>query len=587
MTCYDGEGNSTQTVPPTGVAANGLTAASCPAAYPAGYGNRLAADATTSTFDAQGDETSTTSPAPAGQAGDETTTFTYDADENLLTTTAPATSSGGPNQITVDIYDNADQLATSTTGYGTSAAATTSYCYDPNGNTTSVVYPDGNTSGVAACQTSSPYLISSTAFPFQAGYQTSYSYDSAADLVSATTPATTAAPHGATTASTYDPAGNTLTSTDPNGITTTSTYTPLNKVATTSYSASSAHSVTYGYDANGNMTSMTDATGSSRYLYDPFGETTSATDGTGNTTGYGYDADGDVNAITYPLPASATWATTDTISYGYNKQDVPNAVTDFNGSTIAITNNGNSQPSAETLGTTGDTLSYTYDQAGNASTIALKNSTTTLQSFTYSDSPAGLILSETDTPASPTSPATYSYDPAGNLTSETLGSNPTDHYTLDASSDLTTLPNGANATTGYDNDGELISSTLSGTTTNYSYDADGQRLTNKVGTTTIASATWNGAGELDSYNDAAANITAATYDGIGLRTSMTTTGGTQNFTWDTIDDQPELLMDSTDAFVNGSGIAPDEQVNLATGSTTYLVSDSLGSVRGTVNSSGA
>ena len=54
-----------------------------------------------------------------------------------------------------------------------------------------------------------------------------------------------------------------LTSTDPDGITTTWTYTPANLKATVSYSGSSAHSVSYTYDANGQLTAMTDATGSS------------------------------------------------------------------------------------------------------------------------------------------------------------------------------------------------------------------------------------------------------------------------------------------------------------------------------------
>jgi RHS repeat-associated protein len=46
-------------------------------------------------------------------------------------------------------------------------------------------------------------------------------------------------------------------------------------------------------------------------------------------------------------------------------------------------------------------------------------------------------------------------------------------------------------------------------------------------------------------------------------------------------------MDSGNAYIYGTGVAPIEQVNLSTGATTYLVTDSLGSVRGTVNSSGA
>ena len=46
LTCYDGDGNVAQTVPSAGVAANSLTAASCPTSYPSGYTDRLASDAT-------------------------------------------------------------------------------------------------------------------------------------------------------------------------------------------------------------------------------------------------------------------------------------------------------------------------------------------------------------------------------------------------------------------------------------------------------------------------------------------------------------------------------------------------------------
>ena len=64
LTCYDGDGNTTQTVPPVGVAAGSLTPASCPASYPSGYGNRLASDATTYTYDANGEPDHHHNPRP-------------------------------------------------------------------------------------------------------------------------------------------------------------------------------------------------------------------------------------------------------------------------------------------------------------------------------------------------------------------------------------------------------------------------------------------------------------------------------------------------------------------------------------------
>jgi YD repeat-containing protein len=89
--------------------------------------------------------------------------------------------------------------------------------------------------------------------------------------------------------------------------------------------------------------------------------------------------------------------------------------------------------------------------------ITLKNATTTLQSFTYSGAPSGDILSETDTPSSPTSPAGYAYDAQSRVTSMTPGSNPTLNYGYDASANLTTTPSGARGT--YDNASELTSAT--------------------------------------------------------------------------------------------------------------------------------
>jgi RHS repeat-associated protein len=77
-------------------------------------------------------------------------------------------------------------------------------------------------------------------------------------------------------------------------------------------------------------------------------------------------------------------------------------------------------------------------------------------------------------------------------------------------------------------------------------------------------------------------MTAATYDGTGLRASATTASGTQSFVWE----GPRLLMDSSNAYIYTGGTAPAEQVSLSGGTVSYLTADSLGSVRGIVSSSG-
>ena len=45
-------------------------------------------------------------------------------------------------------------------------------------------------------------------------------------------------------------------------------------------------------------------------------------------------------------------------------------------------------------------------------------------------------------------------------------------------------------------------------------------------------------------------------------------------------------MDSTNAYIYGPSGTPMEQVNLTTGTVTYLIADELGSVRGALSSNG-
>ena len=81
-------------------------------------------------------------------------------------------------------------------------------------------------------------------------------------------------------------------------------------------------------------------------------------------------------------------------------------------------------------------------------------------------------------------------------------------------------------------------------------------------------------------------MTAATYDGNGLRASTTTTPAGRPL--------PPSITSGTQcrSLAHGlvqrlhlrTGGAPAEQVNLATGTVTYLITDALGSVRGTVSS---
>ena len=160
------------------------------------------------------------------------------------------------------------------------------------------------------------------------------------------------------------------------------------------------------------------------------------------------------------------------------------------------------------------------------------------------------IGTETDTPSSSSSsPQTYTYDAQGQVTSDTPGTETVRDYGFDASGNLTTLP--AGATGSYDDAGELTSSTSSGAVTNYSYNADGEQLTSRRGALPVISCL-DGAEQLTSYSNSAADMTAATYNGDGLRSSSVITPSaasaiSQEYVWNVAPSVPQLMMDGTNA----------------------------------------
>ena len=102
-------------------------------------------------------------------------------------------------------------------------------------------------------------------------------------------------------------------------------------------------------------------------------------------------------------------------------------MTDFNGNTSSVTNSADGLATAISLGGSGDTLSTSYDPTDSPSSITLSNGST-LQEFAYSDAPSGAIATETDTPSSSLSPASYTYDAQSRVTQMTPGSGSANTY---------------------------------------------------------------------------------------------------------------------------------------------------------------
>jgi len=244
----------------------------------------------TTAKDAFGDTVSVTD-----GAGD-ITTYTYDADGRLLST------KDALGNVSTDQYDADGDLLQTT---------------DATGHIVTYTY---NASGQVLTQTVDPSSLD----PGGLNLTTTYAYDGEGRELSVTDPT------GVVTTYAYDAEGNTLTQVQDAGtgklnLTTTSTYDGEGKTLTVTVGAGSAAARTtqyvydnlerlsqqivdpgtgqlnlttrYTYDANNNLTSVTDPNGNvTRSVYDAANEQVYSINAAGAVTQNGYDADGRVTS---------------------------------------------------------------------------------------------------------------------------------------------------------------------------------------------------------------------------------------------------------------------------------------------------
>jgi RHS repeat-associated protein len=136
-------------------------------------------------------------------------------------------------------------------------------------------------------------------------------------------------------------------------------------------------------------------------------------------------------------------------------------------------------------------------------------------------------------------------------------------WTAPSAGDCARPPAGA-ATYRYNTEGDRTAQVSSaGATTTYSYD-QANRLTSYISGHTTAT---------------------YTYNGDGLRTAKTVNGRAEQFTWNTTQALPELLVDGSTYFIYGPGGLPVEQIN-RTG-VLFFHHDQLGTTRLLTNTAGA
>ena len=477
----------------------------------------------TVTYDQAGNQVGTAAYSPGGTA-QTWQAATYNADGDVLSQT------DARNHTTTYGYDATGMLTSETQPTSSTESITVSYGYDADGNQTE--YTPGNanagTNGLTPTTDSTYTTYNTWDLPESTIEPATSTYDTAAT---------------STTTVAYDQDGNAIEQDSPGGVVLLATYNHLGEL-TSQYADGSSPEATatatrtfgytpdgqiswadtatvgtsgqadyqpsttenFGYDTAGDLLSAsgTGATGSqsASFTYDADGQMSSRVDASG-TTGYTYDTDGRLSTLALPADAGGT-----TLSYAYTP-DSPNYTITYgtSGDLEALDFNSLHQPSSDTL-TNGSTslgsIAYTYDQDGNEQTKDTTGFTGTVDnSYTYDW--AGRLSTWSNTSGT----TTYGYDQDSNRTTveSTMSGVQSNVFTYDSRDELTsqTVTGGAESYEHYSASGDLQSETTGAeggnTLASYADDAYGQQINSGS----------------DSYD----------YDALGrLNTQTTSTGST-------------------------------------------------------------
>jgi RHS repeat-associated protein len=179
---------------------------------------------------------------------------------------------------------------------------TTTYGFDSLARAVSVVKPGG-------INASYGYDLHDnlTSLTDPEGRVTSFRYDDMGRVYRETSPDSGATTHG------YDAAGNRTSKTDARGVTVTYSYDALNRPTRIDFPTDA--DVLYTYDTcpngKGRLCGVTDAAGTTSYAYSPKGQLVEETRlrlGVAYTSRYGYDANGNRTSVTYPSGRVVTYA---------------------------------------------------------------------------------------------------------------------------------------------------------------------------------------------------------------------------------------------------------------------------------------
>jgi RHS repeat-associated protein len=462
------------------------------------------------------------------------TKFTYDATGNLETELDQRAKDLGLAFSVKNAYDALNRLETTTDGEGN----LTRYDYDPEGNRTLVKEPEGAETTFAYDELGK---LSSVAQP--GNLVTTYKYDRNRNRIRQQDAeghvvvlgydelnrlrSMTQDPDGLRllTLHDYDRNGNETLTTDAKGQTVTSGYDELNRLKSRTYAFAAGDSVrpwrhttsiAYGYDPNGNPTSIDESVASGT---DP--------PATLNTT-RGYDLLDRMTSETTTLPDGGTRP----VSYTYFENGTRKTVIDPGNVTTSYTYDGQNRLKTATTGAgtaQATTTSYTYFPDDLLKTVAYPNGVGKTYGYDKADRLRSIVNASG---ATAISSYAYGYDKNGNRLSQVEvngGLTETTTYTYDALNRLETIaypadssfPNGRVVAYGYDRVGNRTSETTTDPTTS-------AVLSSKTGV-------FDNVNRLVSLTDSVDPSKSAsfTWDENGNQTGKTQGGVTTEFQYDT------------------------------------------------------
>jgi RHS repeat-associated protein len=539
--------------------------------------------------------------APSNTGTTPNTTWSFDQDDNADGSTTPA---GGGRDITTSAsFGSGGGVGSGVQGArwlpGTSTNAqgrTTTFAYNADGNPTSVRDQLAAQNEITMHYDTSVRgkLIGITD---KRGHRTDYGYDANGNVNRITPPTNSQGTLLGHTEMTFKPELNRLeTVKNGRGETTTLSYDPLDRLTKQTYGDGSF--VQYVYDRDGNLTQEIDSVGgTSTNTYDDLGRLTYESLPGGRSNSYTYDRVGNLLTIT-----DAGGTTT----YGYDNANRNTSVSEPGVSQPVTFSYDDDDQRTKTTYPNGVFVDWTWDQANRLTAIEARKTgaAAALQRFTYtyqdaSQRETGLRHSFRDVLRDETT--RYLYDPLDRLIrARTLASGTTPpadttdcagstslicwDYEYDGASNRTreAMIGGQvidqTTTYSYNQTNQLLSRTRTGggttTTSSYSYDANGNEIS-------------NGAGRTLTYNrrdqTTAIGATAIGYLGAGQDRQVAEGGKFRQFN--------VLGLGTIERPTGGSWhVARDENGNLLSqrsGSERYYyLSDALGSITGLTDTSG-